>query len=655
MNLSSSTELSPSSQPPVTFGNPLSEFVFLRTYARWIPELGRRELSWGEAVTRYTNWISSRREIPDEVMTAIHTYMMGMDVLPSMRALWSAGAAADRDHVTMYNCSFLPIDNIRAFSEALYILMCGTGVGFSVEREFVNNLPAIENARGESVTVVVADSTEGWADALYEVLVALWKGYNVTYDVSGVRGRGAVLKTKGGRASGPEPLLNLFNLCSNIIRGARGRQLRSIEVLDIVCTIGEIVMVGGFRRAALIAFSDLDDDEMRHAKDNSRGEFPPCRYMVNISSYNRTRPIRSVFDREWKALRESGSGERGIYRMPPMKRATRRGDCRSNPCGEILLRFKKASNPWTGEGGGGQFCNLTAAVMRSHDTVATMCGKIRIATWLGAIQASFTDFPYLRPAWKEMCDEDSLLGVDITGQCDNPRLSQDPVALETFNRIARETAAEATAWLGINYPAAITCGKPSGNSSQLVDCASGFHPRYAPYYVRRVRTDSKDPLTKLLRDAGVPMHKENGMGHLSDADCPVWVVEFPVKAPDGAMLRNSESAIEMLKRYLLVMDTWCGQRGHNQSITIYVRDHEWDEVGDFVFNHFDEITGVSFLPYHGGGYKLAPYEEIDAEEYQRRVNAFPVIAYDALPYYEREDLGEGAKELACMGGACELV
>ncbi|NBR66898.1 MAG: hypothetical protein EBT79_06395 [Actinobacteria bacterium] len=637
------------------FRNPLSEFLFLRTYARWNPEEGRRELSWGEAVDRYTEWVSSRRDVPEHVVTSIRSHMMAMSVLPSMRALWSAGAAADRDHVTVYNCSFCPVDNLRAFSEALYILMCGTGVGFSVEREFVDNLPVVGATTGEDVLVTVADSTEGWADALFEVLTALWRGHGVKYDVSGVRRRGEALKTKGGRASGPEPLVRLFDLCARILDGARGRRLRPLEVHDIMCTVGEIVMVGGFRRAALISFSDLDDEEMRHAKDWSRGEFPVCRYMSNNSAHHHERPTRDVFDREWSALRASGSGERGLYRMPPAKRAARRGDCRSNPCGEILLRYRKAADPWTGAGGGGQFCNLSAAVMRADDTVASMCEKVRVATWIGAIQASFTDFPYLRPAWKELCDEDRLLGVDITGQCDNPRLSQDPVAMETFNRVARETAAEATAWLGINYPAAITCGKPSGNSSQLVDCASGFHPRYAPHYIRRVRTDAKDPLTRLLRDAGVPMFKENGMEHMSDDECPVWVVEFPVKAPEGAMLRDSETAVQMLERYLHVMRTWCGERGHNQSITVYVRDHEWDEVGDFVFEHFDEITGVSFLPFNGGKYKLAPYEEIDDSTYRDMLARFPVVAYDALPLYEREDLGQGARELACMGGSCELT
>lgn len=653
VQVSESSSVAPS--VPTGHRNPLSEFVFLRTYARWIPESGRRELTWDEAVDRYVGWVASRRDVPAAVVGSIRKHMLAMGVLPSMRALWSAGVAADRDHTTVYNCSFLPVDNLRAFSEALYILMCGTGVGFSVEREFVDNLPVVGDPSGETVTVVVEDSTEGWADALYEVMVALWRGHKVTYDVSKVRPRGMVLKTKGGRASGPEPLVNLFDLCAATVQGAVGRRLRPIEVHDIMCTVGEIVMVGGFRRAALISFSDLDDAEMRHAKDWSLGDFPKCRYMANNSAHHHVRPTRDVFDREWSALRASGSGERGLYRMPVAKRAARRGDCRSNPCGEILLRYQKATDPWTGEGGGGQFCNLSAAVMRADDTVETMTEKVRVATWIGAVQASFTDFPYLRPAWKTLCDEDRLLGVDITGQCDNPRLSQDPEAMALFNRVARETAAEATAWLGINYPAAITCGKPSGNSSQLVDCASGFHPRYAPYYIRRVRTDAKDPLTQLLRDAGVPMHKENGMDHLSDAECPVWVVEFPVAAPQGAMLRDSETAIQMLERYLHVMRTWCGERGHNQSITVYVRDHEWDEVGNFVFDHFDEITGVSFLPYSGGKYKLAPYEEIDEATYREMVSKFPTIAYDALPLYEAADMGQGAQELACMGGSCEIV
>ena len=642
------------STPVIGHRNPLSEFVFLRTYARWVPEKRRRELHWSEAVDRYVGWISSRRDVPPTVRDLIRSGMLDMDVLPSMRALWSAGDAADRDNTTVYNCAFCPIDNIRAFAEAMHILMCGTGFGFSVEREFVGNLPVVAAPTGETVRVVVGDSTEGWADALYDVLVALWRGHDVEYDVSGVRARGTILRTKGGRASGPEPLVKLFDLCQQLIRAAAGRRLRPIEVHDIVCTIGEIVMVGGFRRAALISFSDLDDEEMRHAKDWSRGDFPACRYMANNSAFHAVRPTRAVFDREWAALRASGSGERGMFRMSDAKRAVRRGPFRSNPCGEIALRYRKATDPWTGAGGGGQFCNLSAAVMRADDTLETMSAKVRAATWIGAIQASFTEFPYLRPAWRELCEEDRLLGVDITGQCHNPALSQDPAVMLHLNRVARETAAEATAWLGINYPAAITCGKPSGNSSQLVDCASGFHPRYAPYYIRRVRVDAKDPLTQLLRDSGVPMHKENKMDHLPDAECPVWVVEFPVAAPAGAMLRDSETAVQMLQRYLHVMDTWCGERGHNQSITIYVRDHEWDELGDMVFQHFDDITGISFLPYHGGKYSLAPYEEIDESTYRRLHAEFPVVAYDALQLYERDDMGQGAQELACMGGSCEL-
>lgn len=916
------------------------------------------------------------------------------------------------------NCSFLPVDCVRAFSEALYILMCGTGVGFSVESQFVNNLPVVAHPTGTVYHHVIEDSTEGWADALYEGLCRMFKGERVDFDYSQLRPRGAPLKTKGGRASGPEPLRGLLELCATTIANAAGRKLRPLECHDMMCMIGDIVRVGGFRRAALISFSDPEDEEMRHAKDWSRGEFPACRYMANNSAYYGDRPTYDVFRRDWDALVASGSGERGFYRMPPSKRSQRLSDCRSNPCvtsdtwvntvegprqvaelvgkpfeavvdgasypstedgfwstgvkpifrleteagysldltgnhevcrvivdrkalhyewvkaedlkegdhirlnnhrlvevpndggsfdkgwllgsligdgtlaqsetksdmgivtywgsdaremaekaldrinlcglkhrsdlapvyskangtwrvacvaladlagqygvnaeakhitpemereteafaagvlsglfdadgcvvgsqekgvsvrlaqsnlgtlqaaqrmllrlgiastiyknrrdagyrvfdqteywcqaqhelvvsndnifrfaevigfsdpakreklaarlgaysrtpnrerfvarvksltpmgeaevfdctipnlsafdanglyvhncGEILLRYKLANDPFTGEGGGGQFCNLSAVVMRAEDTLQTLEEKVCVATWIGALQASFTDFPYLRPAWKELCDEDRLLGVDITGQCDNPKLSQDPEVMLRLNQVAREAAAEATGWLGINYPAMITCGKPSGNSSQLVDCASGFHPRYAQYYIRRVRTDAKDPLTQLMRDSGVPMHKEVGMDHLSDDECPVWVLDFPVKAPEGVMLRDSETAIQMLERYLHIMRTWCGERGHNQSITVYVRDHEWEEVGEWVWKHFDEMTGISFLPFHGGKYALAPYEEIDEATYTALASAFPNVDYTALSLYEREDMGNGSQELACTSGACEI-
>ena len=640
----------------VGFPNALSQFVFTRTYPRW-RELDNRRETYDEAVSRYVGFLRQERDVPSSVLDSIQDAIMRMDVMPSMRAFWSAGGAAKRDNTMFYNCSFIPLDSLKSFSELLYILMMGTGVGFSVEHRFVNNLPIVApdvKMPAQEINYVVEDSTVGWMDAVYDCLVHNYKGRIVQFDYSQIRPAGARLKTKGGRASGPEPLRRLLDFIQETVLGAQGRKLSSVECNDIACMIGEIVMAGGVRRAALISFSDPDDLEMRHAKDWSRGSFPACRYMANNSAFWTEKPNREVFDAEWTALRNSGSGERGFFMFPKAKRSERRSDCRSNPCGEILLRYAMSVDPWTGEGGGGQFCNLSAAVMRAWDTVETFAEKVRVATWIGAIQSTFTDFPHLRPAWKQHCDEDRLLGVDITGHCDNPKLSSNEEAMAFFNQVALETAAEAAAYLNIPMPAAVTCGKPSGNSSQLVDCASGFHTRYAKYYIRRVRIASTDPLFHLIRDAGVPVHKDNQFADLPDDECPTWVAEFPVKSPDGAKTRDNETALEQLDRYLQIMRTWCGERGHNQSATVYVRDNEWDVVGDWVFEHFDEITGLSFLPYDGGKYRLAPYEEITESEYHRLNAEFPEINWSLLQQYEREDMGTGAKELACVGGSCEI-
>lgn len=635
------------------FPNSLSQFVVTRSYTRWDDNLGRRE-TYQETVDRYCNFVSKHRDIPEDILEDIRLGISSMGVLPSMRALWSAGKAAETDNIMLYNCSFVPLDNLRAFSEMLYILMMGTGAGYSVERKFVDNLPEVYPSNGNTHNIVVQDSTAGWADSLYEGLTMMWKGYKVTFDYSLVRPEGSRCMTKGGRASGPKPLKDLHEFCQEVLNGARGRKLRSLEVSDIACMIGEIVKAGGVRGAALICFSDPEDEEMRHAKDWSRGDFPSCRYVANFSGFWSERPDRATFDKEWTALRNSGSGERGFYMFPKHKRSERRGDCRSNPCGEILLRFKMAECPWTGRGGGGQFCNLSAAVMRSDDTILSFADKVRVATWIGAIQSSFTNFPYLRPAWKQHCDEDRLLGVDITGHCDNPALSTDPEAMRYFNKVALETAELAAKHLGINSPAMVTCGKPSGNSSQAVDCASGFHTRWDRHYIRRVRINSRDPLFKLVRDAGVPVFKDVSYKNLPDEECPRWVVEFPVAAPEGCMTRNDETALEQLNRYLMIMRTWMSKKGHNQSATVYVRDHEWDEVGDWLYDNFDEVTGLSFLPYDGGKYELAPYETITKAEYDLMVSEFPEVDYSLLPRYELEDMGTGAQELACMGGSCEL-
>lgn len=676
-----------------SFPNVLSEFVYTRTYSRWVSELGRRE-TWAETIGRYVAFIREQRPgLPAWILRECEAAILAMQVVPSMRSLWCAGPSAVRDNTCMYNCSFLPIDSLKSFAEALYVLMQGTGVGFSVERKFTNNLPVVAVETGVTVGYSIPDSTEGWADALFFGLCQWFKGNRVRFDYSNIRPYGAILKTKGGRASGPEPLMRLMEFAERTILGAVGRKLSSLECHDLVCQIGEIVVVGGVRRSALISISDPDDEEIRHAKkfvqcqETGCGHFthslheddhllkvhgltpeqylekhpgaymgfPGIRFMSNNSAYYAERPDAATFAKEWAALVASGSGERGFSIDSWHRRANRpAGMVRTNPCGEIGLRYLPSIDPITGEGGGGQFCNLTAAVMRASDTRETFAQKVRLATWMGVIQATFTHFPYLRPGWAQTCNEDRLLGVDITGQCDNPRLSTDPEAMSYFNRVAIETAAEASAYLGINMPVAITCGKPSGNSSQLLDCASGFHPRYAAYYIRRVRIARADPLFALVRDAGVPVHKEVQFRHMSDEECPTWVVEFPVAAPVGAMTRTAEGAVEMCNRYLHVMRTWCGERGHNQSATIYVRDHEWDAVGQWVFEHFDEITGLSFLPFSGGNYELAPYTEITKEEYEEFAARMPEVDFGMLSFYEQMDMGQGAVELACVGGACEV-
>lgn len=1013
----SEAEISASATFQDVFPNELAHFVYKRTYSRWVAEKGRRE-TWSETVDRYVDFISTERNIPSHVRDSIRENIYRMNVLPSMRALWSAGDAMRRDNTMGYNCSFVPLDSLKSFAELLYILMMGTGVGFSVESQFVNNLPPVAPLTGVVVDHTIPDSTDGWADAFYFGLQEWFKGNKMNFDYSLIRKAGAPLTTKGGRASGPGPLVRLFDFAEKTILGAAGRSLRPIEAHDIACMVGEIVMSGGVRRAALISISDIEDEEMRHAKDWSKGDFPTLRYMSNNSAYYSERPDKDTFWKEWGALVSSMSGERGLSVDSWHRRANRpKGEVRTNPCvtgdtrvmtesglvqiadlavmgsgegytvaidrrfnegvqaktdpstgtyafksgtkevytlktmegyqirltsdhrvmtsdgwveaqnlkpgdlvhiantegmfgtrgnadsgmlagwvtgegcllaednnnprlyfygadhsvvemmldaterltgqrpnistyeandrkhfesaalreylgqviqdkfrvpefvwqgtedcqrsylsalftadggvqgsqdkgvsvrlasskrdllrdvqmlllnfgiaskvyearrpagyrdlpdgkggyksywceanhelviskanfqtfaekvgflrsdkqtklantaqgrsrgfykegftarvesvthdgtedvydmtvpvthsfigngivvhncGEIGLRFKRSTDPITGEGGSGQFCNLSAAVMRSYDTRESFAEKVRVATWIGAIQASFTYFPYLRPGWKQVCDEDRLLGVDITGQCDAPHLSRDSEAMSYFNRVAIETAAEASAYLGINMPVAITCGKPSGNSSQLVDCASGFHGRYAPYYIRRVRIAATDPLFKLIRDSGVPVHKDNQFTDVPDEECPTWVAEFPVKSPEGAVFRDAETAVESLDRYKQVVNTWLGERGHNQSVTIYVKEDEWERVGEWVYNNFEDITGISFLPYDSGKYKLAPYEEISREQYEDFVSDFPDIDFSLLEMYEKEDRGQGATELACVGGACEI-
>ena len=633
----------------------LSEFVYMRTYSRWIPELGRRE-RWEETVSRYVEWITKDVEnLPEGLKEEMIAQIQSKNVMPSMRALWSAGPSADRENIGIYNCSFLPIDCIRAFSEGLYILMQGTGVGYSVEERFVANLPDVSEATGRSIEIVVDDSSIGWAEAFDKVLVALWKGLDVSVDVSNVRPRNAVLRTKGGRASGPDPLVEAVDFARDLIGGARGRKLSCLEAHDLMCKIASIVVVGGVRRAAMISFSDPSDEDMRHAKNWKLGQFPSIRYMANNSAFYEDRPSEETFWKEWEALAESGSGERGFSIDNWWRRADRpKGMTRSNPCHEIGLRYVPSVDPWTGKGGAGQFCNLSAAVMRSTDNAEVMKQKIRVATWIGCLQASHTDFGYLREDWAKLCQEDRLLGVDITGQCDNPSLSMDWDVMSEFNQVALETAREASTALGINYPAAITCGKPSGNSSQFVDCASGFHPRYSKYYLRHVRVSAGDPICDMMRAQGFPLYKENGQEDRADEDVNTWVAQFPVKAPEGCMTREDEDSIQQMERYLGIMRSWCSEKGHNQSATIYVKDNDWQKVGQWVWDHFDEIVGLSFLPYDGGKYRLAPYVEISESEYEDAMKDWGSVDFSKLVDFEEDDMGEGSQDYACTSGGCEV-
>lgn len=637
------------------FPNQLGELVYLRSYARWDDKKQRRE-KWLETVDRVYDFVIRDQPIDDKLKEQLFDAILLQSVMPSMRALWSSGEFASSDNTSIYNCSFLPIDCIKAFSELLYILMQGTGVGFSVEKTFIENLPVISEKRSSDITTLqVQDSSEGWADCIYFVMCEEHKGNEVAIDYSLIRPRGSILKTKGGRASGPEPLISAVDYIQETIRAARGRRLKSIEVYDICCKLAEVVVVGGVRRSAMICFSDPEDVDIRHAKDWKKHQFPIHRYMSNNSAYYAERPTRELFDKEWKQLAESGSGERGFsidnwHKYAPRKR----GEIRSNPCHEISLRFRRATDSFTGENGGGQFCNLSACVIRAEDTLDTLKEKVRLATWLGCLQATFTNFPYLRPTWSELCEEDRLIGVDLTGQCDNPKLASDSKVLAELNEVALSTASEASEVLGINMPAAITCGKPSGNTSQMLDCASGFHPRYSEFYFRHVRVSADDPLSQLLRDQGVPCFPEVGQEDLAEEDVKTWVARFPVKAPKGSLMRDDETSFDQMNRYLDIMRNWCKGRGHNQSATIYVKEEDWGQVGEFVWEHFDEIVGLSFLPYDGGNYRLAPYEEISEDEYLDAMQDFPQIDYSQLSKYEKIDMGQGSSEIACTGTSCEF-
>jgi ribonucleoside-diphosphate reductase alpha chain len=635
-------------------------FIHTSRYARWLEEENRRE-TWGETVSRYLTKVVVPKTRDEIVVDDIEEAILGLEIMPSMRALMTAGPALDRDNTAGYNCSYLPVDDPKSFDEAMFILLCGTGVGFSVERQYVSKLPEVPDQLfvAEDV-IVVHDSKEGWAKSFRKLVAMLYAGEIPTWDTSKVRKAGAKLKTFGGRASGPGPLEDLFRFTVAMFKGAQGRKLSSIECHDLMCKIGEVVVVGGVRRSAMISLSNLSDDRMRHAKSGNWWENQGQRALANNSVAYTEKPDMETFMREWLSLVESKSGERGIFSRPASKKQANKSgrrnadyDFGTNPCSEIILR------PY-------QFCNLTEVVVRATDTLEDLERKVTLATILGTIQSTYTHFPYLRKIWQKNTEEERLLGVSLTGIMDNLALSGaiDKDAgiawgfcgdenwgltqtLEHLKNVAVATNAEWAERLGIPASAAITCVKPSGTVSQLVDSASGIHARHSAYYIRTVRGDNKDPLTQFMKDQGIPnepcvMKPET-----------TTVFSFPQKSPQGAITRNDMTAIEQLSLWLTYQRNWCE---HKPSVTVTVRDHEWLEVGAWVYKYFDEVSGVSFLPHSDHTYQQAPYQDCSEREYLDALALMPErIDWTKLSDYEKEDMTKSSQTFACSSGVCEIV
>ena len=624
------------------------QFIHTSRYARFIDDEKRRE-SWPETVTRYVDFVADnldnnfKYKLNSKIKSELTNSILSLQVMPSMRALMTAGPALDRDHTAGYNCSYIPIDHVRSFDEVMYILLCGTGVGFSVERSNIEKLPTIAEEFEESDTIIVVqDSKAGWARSFRELIAMLYSGQIPKIDVSRVRPAGSRLKTFGGRASGPQPLINLFEFTIKTFKNAIGRRLNSLECHDVVCKVGEVVVVGGVRRSALISLSNLQDDRMRGAKTGQWWIDEGQRALSNNSAAYTSKPDMSVFINEWKSLYDSKSGERGIFnRQAAKNKASENGrrdiewDFGTNPCSEIILR------PY-------QFCNLTEVVIRATDSEKDLLAKVRAATILGTFQSTFTDFKYLRKQWIQNTEEERLLGVSLTGIMDN-QLTSNPKKefLMRLRKEAVDTNKEFAKKLGIPQSTAITCDKPSGTVSQLVDSASGIHSRHSQYYIRTVRGDKKDPLTTLMIEKGMP--------HEPDITKPdsVVVFSFPMKAPDGCITRNDLTAIDQLETWLMYQRYWCE---HKPSCTVSVREHEWLDVGAWVYKYFDEISGVSFLPHSEHVYQQAPYQDINREEYLEAIKLMPQnIDWSELSNYEEEDNTTGSQELACSSGVCEIV
>jgi ribonucleoside-diphosphate reductase alpha chain len=637
-----------------TIANPYENFIALSRYAKWVEAEGRRE-TWGETVDRYFSFMTNHLKtnhnyIPNEKLVAeLKEFVFERNVMPSMRSVMTSGAALERDNVAGYNCAFLPVDSPRSFDETMYVLMCGTGVGFSVEYKYINKLPPVPEKLEKSDTVIVVeDSKQGWAKAYRELLALLWTGHIPAIDVTKVRPAGARLKTMGGRSSGPQPLINLFDFTISKFKNAAGRNLKPIECHDIMCKIGEVVVVGGVRRSAMISLSNINDIEMAQAKSGNWWEQSPQRALSNNSVAYSRKPEMEQFIAEWKSLYDSKSGERGIYNVAAAQAQAAKFGRRdpdihygTNPCSEIILR------PY-------QFCNLSEVVLRENDTKKDIQRKVELATILGTWQSTLTDFKYLRKVWKDNTEEERLLGVSLTGQFGHKFMSgkEDLVSLEAFlmtlREKAREVNKEEAGKIGIPESAAITCVKPSGTVSQLVGVSSGMHPWHSPYYIRTVRGSKGDPISTFLKEVGIPV--EDDVMKPNDT----YVFSFPVKAPDGAIVRNDLTAIDHLNIWLVYQRAWCE---HKPSITVSVKEDEWMEVGAWVYKNFDEVSGISFLPHSEHSYKQAPYQEVSKEEYNALVAKMPKnIRWEDLSFYETEDGTSPSATLACSSdGNCELV
>ena len=638
----------------MTLPTPFQDFIHLSRYSRWTDEKGRRE-TWEETVSRYFDFFvdhleeSQNYKVSKKEREELQSSIVALDIMPSMRALMTAGEALKRDHVAGYNCAYVSAGRVRSFDEILYILMCGTGVGFSVERDFLDKLATIaEEFEVSDTTIVVQDSKLGWAKAYKELTSLLIGGQVPQWDLSKIRPAGERLKTFGGRSSGPKPLDDLFRFTVDTYKKATGRKLTSIECHDIICKIAEIVVVGGVRRSALISLSSLTDERMREAKTGQWWHENPQRALSNNSVAYKEKPEMGTFMDEWVSLYKSKSGERGIFNRSAAKKTVEKlGDRRDpnynfgcNPCSEILLRDR-------------EFCNLTEVVVRKGDTIKTLKEKVRLATILGTWQSTLTNFRYLSSEWKNNCEEERLLGVSLTGIMDNDLMNGKKgekllvETLQTLRDVAIETNKQLAKKLKINQSAAITCVKPSGTVSQLVDASSGIHARHNPYYIRTVRADIKDPLCIFMKEKGFPCEPD-----VMKPD-HTMVFSFPVKAPDGCIVRTDMTAIEQLEHWLIYQKHWCE---HKPSITVTVKEHEWMAVGSWVYDHFDDVSGVSFLPHSDHSYRQAPYQDCTEKEYNELSALMPVnVDWTELSNYEKEDNTAGSQTMACSGNSCEIV